>query len=391
MSLFNRPAWAKSNKTEDNEDEEKNIFSHSGSFRDIVAEQERRKKEKSERKKVKQERRSSGKHKREKDEEEDAVAKKRRITLEDGEKLLRSVGLSADVASGLDVEEDDLEGEVMQPVRRSPRKNRDGLRDSVGQMKMGLRSRPEVVEIDEGSDDEDETVVQQIQTRESDEESESDEEFAELKRRARLQRQEKELDTRRSGTSDTRARSSGACAEDTGDYRLPTPPDEPVVQFFISSPIPNTKDLIVQRKLSQGLQDVRKAWCKKQNLPPETWPNVFFIHRTRRLYNVNTCKSIGLEVDAFGNLTMKGADGKEGVEKVHLQAVTQEIFEAILAEKDLQAKQRSGELPLDEQADSGAGDDALKPEPLIRITLVAKGQEDLKLKLKPVCLPSICD
>ena len=387
MSLFNRPAWAKSNKTEDNEDEEKNIFSHSGSFRDIVAEQERRKKEKSERKKVKQERRSSGKHKREKDEEEDAVAKKRRITLEDGEKLLRSVGLSANLATGVDVEEDDLEGEVAQRVRRSARKNRDQHRDSLGQSKMGLRSRPEVVEIDDGSDD-DETVVPHVQTWESDEESESDEEFAELKRRARLQQQEKELYTR---ASDTRARSAGAGAEDTSEYRLPTPPDEPIVQFFISSPIPNTKDLIVQRKLSQGLQDVRKAWCKKQNLPPETWPNVFFIHRTRRLYNVNTCKSIGLEVDAFGNLTMKGADGKEGVEKVHLQAVTQEIFEAILAEKDLQAKQRSGELPLDDQADAGAGDDALKPEPLIRVTLAAKDQEDLKLKLKPVCHPSICD
>jgi hypothetical protein len=389
MSLFNRPAWAKSHKAEDNEDEEVNIFSHSGSFRDIVAEQERRKREKLERKKVKQERRSSGKHTREKEEEEDPVAKKRRITLEDGEKLLSSVGLSANVASGVDAEDDDLEVDITQPVRRSPRKNRDGHGDSLGHTKKGSSARLEVVEIDDGSDD-DEPVVQHVQTREPDEESESDEEFAELKRRARLQRQERELYTRRSGASDTHARSSGAGAEDTSDYRLPTPPDEPVVQFFITSPIPNTKDLIVQRKLSQGLQDVRKAWCKKQNLPPETWPNVFFIHRTRRLYDVNTCKSIGLEVDAFGSLTMKGADGKEGVEKVHLQAVTQEIFGAILAEKDRDAKQRSGELPLEEQSDAGAADDALKPEPIIRVTLVAKGQEDLKLKLKPVCLSRIC-
>ena len=388
MSLFNRPAWAKSHQAEEDEGEEVNIFSHSGSFRDIVAEQERRKKEVAERRKVKKERRSSEKHKREED-EEDAVAKKRRITLEDGEKLLRSVGLSADLASGVDVEDEDSEGEVTRPVRLSPRKTRSGRRDSLGQATKGSGVRTEVVEVGDGSDD-NEPVVQSVKTREPDEESESDEELAELKRRARLNRREREFYARPFGDSTTQARSSGVDAQDTGDNRLPTPPDEPIVQLFITSPIPNTTHLIVRRKLLQTLGDVRKAWCKRQGWPEESWSDIFFIHRTRRLYNVNTCATIGLEVDAFGNLTMKGAEGKEGVEKVHLQAVTQEIFNEILAEKDRVEKQRSGELPLEELEDAGAADEALKPEPVVRVTLVAKGQEDLKLKLKPVFLSILC-
>ena len=389
-SLFNRPAWAKTHNTNEDEDANVNIFSHSNSFQDIVEDQERRKREKLERKKIKTERRSSGKHKREKG-EEDSVLKKRRITLEDGEALLNSVGLSANIASGAGNGSEDSESEGTELVRRSPRNNkqhRNGLLESP--LKSSSR-RAEIVQIPDGSDDDDDPVIQHARTVEPAEETESDDGFAELRRKARLQREQKEHNARYSGTSDAAARtsSSGGGAQDHSNYKAPALAVEPPVQLFIQTLIPNTKELLVHRKLSQPLEQVRKAWCSKQSFPPEFWPNVFLIHRMRRLYDVTLCKSLGLELDAFGNLTMKGAEGKEGVAKVHLQAVTQEIYDELLAERDLEAKRRSGELPPENQRDDGAEDeDASKDESQIRITMVAKNSEDFKLIVKPVNCPT---
>jgi hypothetical protein len=383
-SLFNRPTWAKPHNTNEDEDADVDIFSHSGSFHDIVADQERRKKEKVERKKIKAERRSSGKHAREKDEEKDGLLKKRRITLEDGEALLNSVGLSANFASGTGNGSDDSEGEVTELVRRSPRKNK-----RHEHLESPLKSSSRRAEVVQNSDDNDDPVIQHVRTVQPPEETESDEEFAELRRKARLQREQSGHNNRHPGNADaaTRTSSSVGGAQDHSN-KPPILEDEPVVQLFIQSRIPDTKELLVYRKLSQRLEEVRKNWCKKQNFPPEFSPHVFFIHRMRRCYDVTTCKSLGLEVDAFGNLTMKGAEGKEGVEKVHLQAVTQEIYDALLAERDLEAKQRSGELPADDQADAGAeGEDASSEDLYIRVVLVAKNSEDLKLRIKPVSRP----
>jgi hypothetical protein len=388
-SLFNRPTWAKPHNTNEDEDADVNIFSHSGSFQEIVADQERRKKEKLERKTTKAERRGSGKRVREKDEEKDGLLKKRRITLEDGEALLNSVGLSANFASGTGNGSDDSDGEVTELVRRSPRKNKRQHHEHLESPLKSSSRRAEVLQIQDSSDDNDDPVIQHVRTVQPPEETESDEEFAELRRKARLQREQSGHNNRHPGNADAATRTSSSVG-DVQDHRNKPPilEDEPVVQLFIQSRIPDTKELLVYRKLSQRLEEVRKNWCNKQSFPHEFWPNVFFIHRMRRCYDVTTCKSLGLEVDAFGNLTMKGAEGKEGVEKVHLQAVTQEIYDALLAERDLEAKQRSGELPTDDQADAGAeGEDASNEDPYIRVVMVAKNSEDLKLRIKPVSRP----
>ena len=391
MSLFNRPTWAKSQTSELNESES-NIFSHSDrSYREIVAETERKRKDREERKKVKEERRTSEKHKLKDEPSEDGLTKRRRITLEDGEALLNSVGLSSTIARRSDDEEDyPSSGLVEEPVRRSPRINRHVNRVSPRKAKKPSRST-EVIDVGD-SDSGDVELLHSTQLPGADAtEEESDEEFAELARRARLQRQQKERQDRDSGTPDVTAHSPspGVGAVDTGQRSLPTPPPDPIVQLFISSRIPNTNPLIVHRRLSQRLEEIRKAWCKKQNFSDEASNDVFFIHRMRRVYDVTTCKSLGLDVDAFGNLTMKGAEGKEGAEKVHLEAVTEDIFEQIKAEKAQESKRRSGELPPERSAAAGAADEEdvnqqSKEESLIRLTLKAKGREDFKLKVKPV-------
>lgn len=72
----------------------------------------------------------------------------------------------------------------------------------------------------------------------------------------------------------------------------PAPADDPVVQLLISSEIPNTTPLMVHRKSSQGLRDVRLTWCDRSNIPEELQSSVYLTWRGRRLFDVTTCKSL---------------------------------------------------------------------------------------------------
>jgi hypothetical protein len=382
MSLFSRPAWAQSQTTAKDTDD--NIFSHSNrAYRDIVADKERKRKDKLERKKVKEERRSSGKREIKDEPGATEKLKRRRITLEDGEAILSSVGLSNPRHEDYDpVIIDDEE-----PVRRSPRISRHINIESPRKPTRPLRST-QAVEI--GDDDEEEIryeasepVPEVVEVADD-----SDDEFAELARKARRERQQKELGNQRSRTPDIASHSPGPeiAPSSTLHRSLPTPPD-PVVQIFVSSRIPNTNPLIVHRKLSQDLKDIRKVWCTKQQFSEEMTNRVFFVYRMRKVWDSITCRSLGLDVDAFGNITMKGADGKDGVDKVHLEAVTEEIFGEMKLEKEIEAKRRSGELPPEEDASAGAAEEAAaiqEKSATIKLILRAKGREDFKLIVKPV-------
>lgn len=125
----------------------------------------------------------------------------------------------------------------------------------------------------------------------------------------------------------------GASSVGAGDRHKQSPaaamncaPDPPV-QIFITSRIPDTRPLIVTRKLSQRLQEVRQAWCKRQGFDQEMTDSVFFTFKGRRLFDVATCRSLGLVADAFGGVRMKdGFDWDENDGKVTIEAVTLDIF-----------------------------------------------------------------
>lgn len=95
-----------------------------------------------------------------------------------------------------------------------------------------------------------------------------------------------------------------------------------------------------------------------------------------------------MEVDSFGNLTLKGAEGKDDVDQVHLEAVDDEIFKRLREERAQERRLK------DVSADAGATEDQgaaeqLEEESTIRIVLKAKDRKDSKLIVKPVShLPS---
>lgn len=397
MSLFKRPAWA---QVQPKEDTEQSLFNHaSQSHEAIVAEQHRKKQERAEKQRAKQERkerRSSSKRRIEESEDEDEdessrkkpkTAPNRRITLQEGEDLLSSVGLTPAVTArkgDSQVDDQDAEEDIVR--RKSPRLKRTA--DRVHQDYVEKPPAAAVVALSD-SEDQQEPQPRHAQAPAEPLDPESDDEFAELRARAREKRLKVE-NAKKSQTPDVQVGHDTADTGCTGQ----SPPvliDEPPVKILVWSQLPNTKPLIVYRKLGQRLQEIRTAWCRKQEFSAELTREVFLIHRMRRLYDVTTCRSIGLYVDDNGEIAVKGGERKEDAQ-VHLEAVTEEIFDKKKAEKAQEERDREKLLSREEDGNadletSEAQEEAAakKDEPLIRIMLRAKNiQQPYKLKVKPV-------
>ncbi len=159
------------------------------------------------------------------------------------------------------------------------------------------------------------------------------------------------------------------------------PPSDAIVQILITSRIANTEPLIVSRKISQRLKDVRVTWCQRQGFTLDFMNSVFLTWRGKRLFDVTTCKSLGIAVDQDGNVLTKGQRDILGEEdrQIHMEAMTEETLEEYKKEK----KHAAGE----DSAEDHDNDEAVaqpKQEAQVRIILKAKGIDDFKLIVKPV-------
>jgi hypothetical protein len=162
------------------------------------------------------------------------------------------------------------------------------------------------------------------------------------------------------------------------------PKPDPIVRILITSDIPGTNPLLVSRKLSQNLKDVRLAWVTRQQFPEGITPDVVFLtYRNRRLWDLTTCKSIGLEVDAHGNIRQKDHENDvfdDMDDKVHLVAATKEILVEMKrrAETAIQESKPAVEEVIEEEV--------VEESPRIRVILEPRGKEKFKLSVKAVSL-----
>ena len=214
----------------------------------------------------------------------------------------------------------------------------------------------------------------------------SDDEYAELARRARDRARSERLEDNMMTTNQNQfpltepeGHSQRALSE-----HPPTPPPQPdpEVHILITSPLENTKPLIIKRNLSQRLKDVRVTWCQHQQFSADMTKTVFLTWRGKRLFDVTSCKSLGIAVDAEGNVSTKGQIRLFGQEeqKIHMEAMTEELLD----ERKLANNRQTEE----EQRSIGEEETTVpqKPqEPQIRIILKAKGLNDFKLIVKSVC------
>ncbi|CAL5867746.1 uncharacterized protein PFLUO_LOCUS1965 [Penicillium psychrofluorescens] len=155
----------------------------------------------------------------------------------------------------------------------------------------------------------------------------------------------------------------------------PAAKPEPNVQILISSDIINTKPLLVHRKMSQGLREVRLAWCKRQSFTDDMQSSVYLTWKGRRLFDVTTCKSLGLNLD---NSTIPEMDDELSSSpaelKIHMKAVSDTLPTANPSESSPDAG-TGKKSPLREEEDEQA-------QP-IRIVLRSPGMNDFRIKARP--------
>ena len=201
----------------------------------------------------------------------------------------------------------------------------------------------------------------------------SDEEFPELARQAREKARRKRLEEDIVSTTTGSQQSHQSLPQSIPHN---SPPD-PVLQIFITSDIPNTIPLIVSRRSSQRLKDVRLAWLERQHLSTDVTDTIFLTWRGKRVFDVTTCKSLGITVDAIGRISSKEGSWEQEREKIHMEAMTTKMLEAYKA-----AKRNGGSQEDDAtQEATVVGHDH---EAQIRIILKAKGLDDFKLQVRPV-------
>lgn len=212
----------------------------------------------------------------------------------------------------------------------------------------------------------------------------SDDEYAELARKAREKARRKRLED----DLIPAIKKPSPSVEPESQFRrslstqpLHTPPavSDPEVHILITSTLENTKPLIIKRKLSQRLKDVRITWCQHQHFTEDMTSTVFLTWRGKRLFDVTSCKSLGITVDADGNVMTKGQEDLFGEEeqKIHMEAMTEALLEQYR-----NAKRRRTEEP---EVDEEVTPPPQKPqEAQTKIILKAKGFDDLKLIVKPV-------
>ncbi|EME79867.1 uncharacterized protein MYCFIDRAFT_198252 [Pseudocercospora fijiensis CIRAD86] len=331
MSFFKAPAWAKPQALERGDDE-KDLFSHSDKFLEIQRDTIEQKKKRAERLKQKeQERDQRQKEKSERKERKNAIKrespgedgkaglKKRRINSEESAKLLALAG-----ANPIMIDSDDDEGTlepVSMPVRRSPRNQRTkDMFPSPNKPKSALSNMAEASDLDGEIQI---TALQKAKPApqpDPDEEEDSDPEIAAIQRAAR-ERHRQKTQQQRSSTPNGMTLERGA---EAGPSHTPSLVD-PTISLLVTSDLPDTEPLLVKRKLSQNLKQVREAWCQKQGYDKAQADKIFFTWNGRRLYNVTTCQRLGIEVDSQGNVIRADDRAADGAARVHIEAMTEDF------------------------------------------------------------------
>ncbi|KAL6716312.1 hypothetical protein ACLMJK_005878 [Lecanora helva] len=165
-----------------------------------------------------------------------------------------------------------------------------------------------------------------------------------------------------------------------------SPPSDPILQIFITSSLPNSVPLIVNRKLSQRLKDVRLAWIERQRFPSNMVDKVFLTWRGKRLFDVTSCRSLGISSGANGRIMAKGNDIIDHEGRIHMEAMTIELLEAnkhVKSNESAQGNDNENEEPILTGQEE-------EEEAQIKIICKAKGFPDFKLIVRPVgCLGNL--
>lgn len=412
-SRFNRPAWSKAPTQPSNDERE--FFRHSSNgYSDIVAEKSKRREERQ-----RQQRKQQEEEKRQNSDIRES--KRRRLSTEDEDEDECRAGKGAARAKA---ENGDQRNKVPSAGSEAVSKRKDIS------LRLEPRAPVKVVNLEDEDCKEDtftapdsaspipsgnekynpEPKTTQKRLYSEDESEEDDDYMREIKRKAREKERQKRmgLETRPSSTPDnphepTRSpslRDLGSppalkdVSKTNSSSQIPTvnthtpPPteDDPIIEILIQSSIPETKPLLVRRRASQPLAEVRLAWCQRQLFDKAMTSKVFFTWRGNRVFDVTTCRNFLTQTEKENGRDVFETDWESKATespRIEVIATTQEILEQSRKRQEtLKAAADTGEDNIVEADDEPAVSGPVK-ERKLRIILKSPGMPDVHLKVGP--------
>jgi hypothetical protein len=173
---------------------------------------------------------------------------------------------------------------------------------------------------------------------------------------------------------------------------MPRPAPDPVVQILVSSQIEGTKPLLIRRKLSQRLKDVKYAWCDKQVLDGQPVSEeikrlIFLTWRGNKVFDVTTCKALGLTADASGRLLIDG-EGFDEEGRIHLEAWTEELFHDFKKQKAAQRKRLVLD-PMEEEEEDESSAAKINPQENQKFKIILKAKDRTEFKIQVISSTAI--
>ncbi|RDI87290.1 hypothetical protein Vi05172_g2933 [Venturia inaequalis] len=255
--------------------------------------------------------------------------------------------------------------------------------DAVTSAAVKPKKAPVVVSLDSDDEDEDNLYTAPLQrrsfktpepkqqptpTQDDESDTDPDEPFPELARKARERAKQEELEKQRRYSEAQQA--DGGSESPTVDAG-PNPP----IKILIDPRIPDTQPLMVTRKWDQRFREVRNAWCERQGFVADFADTVIFTWRGIRIFDVASCKSLGIKLDEDGEPMFKGQDGiDEDMSKIVLVATTTAIIE-----KEQKAAAEEKKRKEDEANGITAVSSAAPEKKKVKIMLKARDYDTHKL------------
>lgn len=165
--------------------------------------------------------------------------------------------------------------------------------------------------------------------------------------------------------------------------------DETIVQILITTEIPNTNKLLVNRRVSQPMQQVRQVWCSRQNFSEEMTASVIFTWRGKRLYDTTTSMHLLNVLKKEHARKMGGLieydedDPSNGM--IQVEAITKDMYDQKMMRRSLEGT----EADANDTADTGVRDGQSRErsttpqKAAYTVVMNAQGLEALYLKVRP--------
>lgn len=164
------------------------------------------------------------------------------------------------------------------------------------------------------------------------------------------------------------------------------------VDILVTSFVPNAKPCCVKFLFDKPLRVVRNSWAalQRQNgvqLGVQHDDDVVLTWRRQKVYTVSTLLNLGIQPQGDGRIRVDEGRGGEGLAsnrtRVHLEAWTPDLFREMELREELRRKREAGEASGSDDDDAAAGGPLPAPEVKIRVTLKARGFDDVKLTVRP--------